>query len=71
MNRSLARRINDLARAHVARRRTHYLFRGMDETPGQVDARISAMIASGEACQGDRFVIFSWKSGPDDDVAKD
>jgi hypothetical protein len=71
MTRSLARRIDGLARAHVARRRTHYLFRGMDETPDQVEARMRAMIASGEASQGDRFVIFSWKSGPDDDAATD
>jgi hypothetical protein len=56
------RRIERLESARAARRRTHYLFRGLDETNAQVDARISAMIASGAAGRNDRFVIFSWKS---------
>jgi hypothetical protein len=62
MRLSLARRLDSLEKAHAARCRTHYLFRGMDETDPQVDARIDAMIASGEAGRNDQFVIFSWKS---------
>jgi hypothetical protein len=62
MSLSLERRLDKLQKAHAARRRDHYLFRGMDETEPQVDARINAMIARGEASRDDRFVIFSWKS---------
>jgi hypothetical protein len=62
MTPSLVRRIDRLDKARAARRRTHYLFRDQDETSAQVQARENAMIASGEAGRGDRFVIFSWKS---------
>jgi hypothetical protein len=62
----MVRRLDRLQKAHAARRRTHYLFRGMDETEPQVDARIDAMIASGKAGPNDRFVVFSWRSPADD-----
>jgi hypothetical protein len=62
MRLSMVRRLDRLVKAHAARRRTHYLFRGMDETEPQVDARRDAMIASGKAGPNDRFIIFSWKS---------
>jgi hypothetical protein len=62
MRQSLMRRIDRLDKACAARRRTHYLFRDQDETNAQVQAHQNAMNASGEAGQGDQFVIFSWKS---------
>jgi hypothetical protein len=66
MNRLLARRIDNLAKARIARRRTHYLFREEDETREQLDARKHAMFMSGKASPGDRFVIVSWVGGGDD-----
>jgi hypothetical protein len=62
MNLSLVRRIHSLERARAVSRRTHYLFRGMDETPAQLQARIDAMIASGEASRNDQFITFAWES---------
>jgi hypothetical protein len=67
MRLSMVRRLDRLAKAHAARRRTHYLFRGVDEIELQVDARIGAMIASGKAGPNDRFVVFSWRSPADAD----
>jgi len=61
MNLSLERRVDGLERARAARCRTHYLFRGMGETYAQVQTRIRAMIASGEASRSDRFITFSWR----------
>jgi hypothetical protein len=66
MNPSLERRVDALEKAHAAHCRTHYLFRGMDETHAQVQVRIRAMIASGEASRNDRFVTFSWLPPADD-----
>ena len=60
MNLSLCRRLARIEHAVAAQRRVHYLFREMDETDDLVQARIRAMIASGEARPSDRFVIFSW-----------
>ncbi len=62
MSLSMERRVDGLERAHAAQCRTHYLFRGMDETRAQVQARIRAKIASGAASRTDQFIIFSWKS---------
>jgi hypothetical protein len=66
MRLSMVRRLDRLQKAHAARRRDHYLFRGMDETEPEVDARIDAMIASRKAGRNDRFVVFSWRSPADD-----
>jgi hypothetical protein len=62
MSLSLERRLDGLEKARAAQYRSHYLFREMDETEPQIDARINAMIARGEASRDDQFVIFSWKS---------
>jgi hypothetical protein len=34
----------------------------MDETHTELDARIDAMIASGEASRNDQFITFAWES---------
>jgi hypothetical protein len=62
MNPPLERRVGGLEKAHAARRRDRYLFRRTNETDAQVQARIDAMIASGQASRSDRFVIFEWRS---------
>jgi hypothetical protein len=69
MRQALARRIERLGRSCDARRRSHYLFRYEGETAADVQARINAMVASGEARRSDQFVIFSWKYSADDDAA--
>jgi hypothetical protein len=66
MSLPLERRIDRLEKASAARRRPRYLFRGMDETWAQVEARMRAMIASGEASRDDQFVMFEWRSSADD-----
>ena len=66
MRLSMERRLDTRQKARAARRRDHYLFRGMDETEPQIDARIDAMIASRKAGRNDRFVVFSWRSPADD-----
>jgi hypothetical protein len=65
----LTRRIDRLNRSRAAQRRSHYLFRNEGESAADVNARINAMVASGEARRSDQFVIFSWKSSADDDAA--
>jgi hypothetical protein len=46
----------------AGQRRTHLFFQDPDETDDVVQARINALIASGEASPSDRFVIFFWRS---------
>jgi hypothetical protein len=58
MRASLQRRISGMERILTGFRQTHYLFRGLDETHEDVQARIRAKIASGEAGPKDQFVIF-------------
>jgi hypothetical protein len=67
MSSRLERRVASLERACAARRRDHLLWCLADETQVQVDARIAAMIASGQASRNDRFVVFRSKS-PDDEA---
>ena len=67
MSPSLEHRVGGLERTHASRCRTRYLFRGMDETHAQVQARIRVMIASGEASRNDQFVIFAWRSPAESD----
>jgi hypothetical protein len=62
MKPSLQRRACCVERFRAARCRTDYLFQDMDETYDQVQARIGAKIASGEASPNDRFVTFYWRS---------
>jgi hypothetical protein len=59
---SLACRVNGMERVLKGFRQTHYFFRGLDETHADVQARIRARIASGEAAPKDQFVIFRWQS---------
>jgi hypothetical protein len=66
MSLSLERRLDGLEKARAAQYRSHYLFREMDETEPQIDARIDAMIASRKAGPNDRFIIFSWRWPADD-----
>jgi hypothetical protein len=62
MNSPLGRRVDRLERARVAGRRTRFLFVEEDETQAQLQARIRAMIASGEAGRNDRIIPFAWRS---------
>jgi hypothetical protein len=62
MRPSLERRISGMERVLKGFRQTHYLFQGLDETHADVQARIRARIASGEAGPKDQFVIFRWQS---------
>ena len=65
MKRSLERRVRGTERLRAAQRRTHYLWQDMDETTEQVQARMRAMIASGEARRDDEFMTLFWRSPPD------
>jgi hypothetical protein len=65
MNPPIERRVDGLERARVAGRRTRFLFLEEDETQAQFQARIRAMIASGEAGRNDRFIAFAWRSPRD------
>jgi hypothetical protein len=62
MRPSLERRISGMERILTGFRQTHYLFQGLEETYEDVQARIRAKIASGEAGPNDQFVIFRWRS---------
>jgi hypothetical protein len=62
MRASLERRVSSMERVLAARRRTHHLWQGWDETYEAVQARIRAKIASGEAGPDDRFITFRWRS---------
>jgi hypothetical protein len=61
MRPALARRLGAMERILTGFRQTHYFFRGLNETHEDVQARIRARIASGEAGPNDRFVIFHWR----------
>ena len=50
--------------------RMHFFWWEPDETAAMVDARIDARIASGEASENDRFVVFSW-TRPEEDGPHD
>jgi len=54
------RRLGRAERLHAASRPIRCLWQDEDETFDQVQARISAMIASGKASRHDRFAVFSW-----------
>jgi hypothetical protein len=62
MRASLERRVSSMERVLAARRRTHYLFKGLNETEEALQARKRAMIGSGEAGPNDLFVVFRWRS---------
>jgi hypothetical protein len=61
MRRSLQRRLDVLARKiYSAERPPRFLWKEPTETEAQVQARIRAMIASGEADANDKFCTFGW-----------
>jgi hypothetical protein len=66
MKASLVRTLSRLARIRAVESRTHYFWWDLDETHDVVQARIRAMIASGEANEHDEFVTFRWKRSPDE-----
>jgi hypothetical protein len=55
-----------VAKIRAAESRLHYLWWDLDETYDMVQARIRAMIASGEASENDEFVTFTWKRSAGD-----
>jgi hypothetical protein len=65
MKESFVRRLDRLERIYAVESRTHYFWWDLDETHDMVQARIRAMIASGEANQHDQFVTFRWKRSAD------
>jgi hypothetical protein len=60
MSASRERQLGRAERLHAASRPVRCFWQDEDETFDQVQARISAMIASGKARRDDRFVVFSW-----------
>jgi hypothetical protein len=50
--------------------RMHFFWWELDETAAMIDARIRDRIASGEASENDRFVVFSW-TRPEEDGPHD
>jgi hypothetical protein len=58
---NLKGRLFCLERVRAGQFRTHFLWQETDEPCDLVNARIRAMIASGEASPNDRFVTFSWR----------
>jgi hypothetical protein len=66
MRLSLERRVRGVERARAAQRQMRFIWQDTDETSEEVQARIRARIASGEASPTDQFVTFSWRSPADD-----
>ena len=66
MRPSLARRVRGVERARAAHRQMRFIWQGTDETSAEVQARIRARIASGEASPTDEFVTFTWRSPAND-----
>jgi hypothetical protein len=66
MRPSLVRRVRGVERARAAHRRMRFVWQGTDETSEEVEARVRAMIASGEASGTDEFVTFGWRSPAND-----
>jgi hypothetical protein len=65
-----ARRIDAAERSRAQPRRTHFLFQDDGESSADVQARIRAMIESGQASADGRFVIFRWRA-PEGEEADD
>jgi len=70
MKASLARKAARMVRDRAPKPRMHFFWWELDETAAMVDARIDARIASGEASENDRFVVFSW-TRPEEDGPHD
>jgi hypothetical protein len=66
MKASQIRELARVAKTGAVEARLHYLWWDLDETHDMVQARIRAMIASGEASENDEFVTFRWKRSPDE-----
>ena len=62
MRPSLERRVRGVERARAAQRKMRFVWQGTDETSAEVQARIRAMIASGEVGRNDRIIPFAWRS---------
>jgi hypothetical protein len=67
MKLSAVRKVERVAKERAPQPRTHILWWELDETRDKVNARIRAMIASGEASRHDRFLVFTW-TRPEDDA---
>jgi hypothetical protein len=60
------RELGRMAKDRAAAARTHYLWWNLEETHDMLQARIRAMIASGEAGENDEFITFTWTRSADD-----
>jgi hypothetical protein len=70
MKLSTLRKADRIAKERAPKPRMHYFWWELHETREQLQARIRAKIASGEASADDCGVIFTW-TRPEDDGAGD
>jgi hypothetical protein len=62
---SADRRLDRLERVFAAQARVRFVWQGEDETREQVEAKMRAMVANGEASPRDRLVIYRWNASAD------
>jgi hypothetical protein len=60
MKASMVRKADRIAKDRAPKPRMHIFWWEQNETHAQVEARIRAKIASGEASETDQFVTFTW-----------
>ena len=60
MKASLLRKADRVAKERAPKPRIHYFWWELDETWAQLQARIRAKVASGEASENDGCVTFTW-----------
>ena len=70
MKPSMVRKADRIAKDRTPKPRMHFFWWELDETYDMVQARMRAKIASGEASENDRFVVFSW-TRPEEDGPHD
>ena len=62
---SADRRLDRLEKACTAPVRIRFVWQGENETQEQVEAKMRAMIANGEASPRDRLIIYKWNASAD------
>jgi hypothetical protein len=67
---SADRRLDRLEKACAAPARIRFVWQGENETQEQVEAKMRAMIANGEASPRDRLIIYKWNASADDGAGK-
>jgi hypothetical protein len=67
MKASVLRKADGVAKERAPKPQMRIFWWEQDETREMLQARIRASIASGEAAENDRFVIFSWRRPEDED----